>query len=562
MPAKRWALAGLAAVLLTVGLGASAAAAQFWSAPADLGAGGETGDVAVAEDGAAVVGWLAGGGSVHAALRGASGGFAPSATLAPDGGQTVSVARDDAGGALVAWSRDGSLGLAERTAGAPALTEVATGVTGIRFGPDVAFTGPGRAIVVWAGTDGAVHALSRTLGGSTLALPDLAPGPGNLDAHIGAAAGHAVVAWTHEATAGPVTTTTVRASVMSPDGPFGPAEDIATATLDSTYYYYSRLVGSRPVVSATGAADILLTELIYYGVPGEVSVGGRASVRTSSGWVAAQSLGGGQPAGFAFDLGAGPAGDALYVESDRPASGSPTSFSARLRPAGAEAYGDAVVLHAGDVGEVRVAPLASGRFLVLMRSGSELRSRAGSPATGFRSPRVFSGTDGARLLGLAGAPSGIAAAAWVTTGDRVHAAIYGDPDADTTDPRLTRLSVSPTRLAVRRRSRTAARIRWRLSERSRVTLRIDRARPGFRRGRRCVARRPQAGRIQRCTRFTRVGSLTRTRNAGGSTVRFNGYVRRRPLQAGRHRLTAIPRDAAGNRGRAKRERFRVVRRRG
>jgi hypothetical protein len=120
--------------------------------------------------------------------------------------------------------------------------------------------------------------------------------------------------------------------------------------------------------------------------------------------------------------------------------------------------------------------------------------------------------------------------------------------------------VSPKRFKVRRRSRTAARIRWRLSERSRVTLRIDRARPGFRRGGRCVARRPRTGRIRRCTRYTRVGSFTRTRQAGRATVRFNGYMRSRALRPGRHRLTAIPRDTAGNRGRAKQTSFRVLRR--
>jgi hypothetical protein len=141
--------------------------------------------------------------------------------------------------------------------------------------------------------------------------------------------------------------------------------------------------------------------------------------------------------------------------------------------------------------------------------------------------------------------------------------MYGDSlgaARDTTAPRLTRLSVSPRRFAVRRRTRTAARIRWRLSEPARVTLRVDRARRGFRRGGRCVARRPRTGRIRRCTRFARVGSFARTRQAGRATVRFNGFVKGRRLRPGRYRLTAIPRDAAGNRGKAKRATFRVRRR--
>jgi hypothetical protein len=36
-------------------------------------------------------------------------------------------------------------------------------VSGVQGSPDVAFVGTGRAIVVWAATDGAVHALAREL---------------------------------------------------------------------------------------------------------------------------------------------------------------------------------------------------------------------------------------------------------------------------------------------------------------------------------------------------------------------------------------------------------------
>jgi hypothetical protein len=39
------------------------------------------------------------------------------------------------------------------------------------------------------------------------------------------------------------------------------------------------------------------------------------------------------------------------------------------------------------------------------------------------------------------------------------------------------------------------------------------------------------------------------------------FVRRRGLRPGRYRVTASPRDAAGNRGRAKQARFSILRRR-
>jgi hypothetical protein len=193
-----------------------------------------------------------------------------------------------------------------------------------------------------------------------------------------------------------------------------------------------------------------------------------------------------------------------------------------------------------------------------MRSGTALASRAGSPATGFGDPLVFSGTDGAALLGLAGAPTGLGAALWVTTTGRVDAAVYDDsavaPDA--VAPRLTRLSVTPRRFTERRR----ARVRWRLSEPARVKLTVDRVRRGFRRGGRCVASRPRSGRVRRCERFRRAGALTRAGKAGRNAVRFDGFVRRHDLGPGRYRITALPRDAAGNRGRAKRARFTLLRR--
>ena len=513
----------------------------------DLGPGNApfaTGDVDVEADGKAVVAWTAGGAPIRAVLRGSSGDFGPATTLAPDGGAGLAVAVDGAGGALVAWSRNGTLGLAERTAGANALTDVATGIAGIASGPDVAFTGPGQAIVVWAGTDGAVHALSRTLGGSTTPLPDLAAGPGNVTAHVGAAGGHAVAAWTHAATAAMQTTTRVRAAVMPPGGAFGAAEDLESATWDTSMPSWSgsQVTAQRVVVSAGGDADVLLTELHAQGPPGEVALGGKVAARTMGAWALAHTSplvdGPGLNSGmYVADVAAGPTGDALYAEGFKAGGAPPMDFSARLRTAAA--YGAATALHPGVLGEVKAAPLSGGRYLVLVRSGSELRSRDGSPATAFGAPLVFSGTDGARLLGLAGAPSDVAAAAWVTTGNRVHAAIYGDPDADTTDPRLTRLSVSPKRFTVRRR---ATRIRWRLSERARVTLRVNR----------CVNRQ--------CTRSKRVGSFTRTRDAGKATLRFHGRLRGKALRAGRYRLAAIPRDMAGNRGGTKRTSFRVKRR--
>jgi hypothetical protein len=553
---KSWTLAGLAALLVAAGSGASSATAQLWSAPATLGHDGlaVSGDVDVDADGTAIVAWVAEDGPVRVAVRLPGAAFGTTLTLAPDDGRRAAVALDGGGGALVAWSSGGNLGLAERTAAVPALTGVATGITDVASGPDVAFTGPGEAIVVWTGEDGAVHGLSRNLGAATMPLADIAPGPGNRSPHVDATGGHAVVAWTHSATEGTQTTAHVRASVRGPGGSFGAAEDLATATATTVSPASgSNLATHRVVVSAGGAADVLFSQLYFQSLPADFEFRYAVAPRSMGAWAPAQRYdvaAGPLPLDgrFSADVAAGAAGDALYAQSFR--SGSSTTFSARLRSPGAATYGDAFPLHTGEVGEVQTAPLTAGRYLVLIRSGSGLRTREGSPATGFGDPLVFSSTNGSRLIGLAGAQSGGAVAAWATTAGTVHVAMYGDSLGavpDTTDPRLTRLSASPRRFVVRRRSRTAARIRWRLSEPARVTLRIERART-----RRCVARR--------CKRFTPVGSFARTRQAGKAVVPFNGYIQRRALRPGRYRLTAVPRDAAGNRGAANRRAFVVLRR--
>jgi hypothetical protein len=75
-----------------------------------------------------------------------------------------------------------------------------------------------------------------------------------------------------------------------------------------------------------------------------------------------------------------------------------------------------------------------------------------------------------------------------------------------------------------------------------VTFRVDRTRPGVKR------------------RVVLQGSFVRTVPKGRATLRFTGFVRGRALRPGRYVLTAIARDAVGNRSRAKRTTFTVVRR--
>jgi hypothetical protein len=117
-----------------------------------------------------------------------------------------------------------------------------------------------------------------------------------------------------------------------------------------------------------------------------------------------------------------------------------------------------------------------------------------------------------------------------------------------------------TPVSARRRAKRGTKVSYRSSEAGGARLRIERRRPGFRRGRRCVAKRPRGvRRPRRCTRFVRVGTLTRDAKPGANSVRFSGRIGRRALRRGRYRLTLVVTDAAGNASKPSRVGFRIVR---
>lgn len=127
------------------------------------------------------------------------------------------------------------------------------------------------------------------------------------------------------------------------------------------------------------------------------------------------------------------------------------------------------------------------------------------------------------------------------------------PARDTVAPTISGFAVAPSRV---RRSR-GSRFRFRLSERANAGILLERALPGRRVGRRCVApTRRNRGR-GRCTRFVRAGTLTlRNRPAGANNLAF----RTRGRRLGAYRATITARDPAGNRSTSRRAAFRIVRR--
>jgi alginate lyase len=138
---------------------------------------------------------------------------------------------------------------------------------------------------------------------------------------------------------------------------------------------------------------------------------------------------------------------------------------------------------------------------------------------------------------------------WTHAGRTLDQPIPGEPrpglGGDHTPPVLRRLTVSPRRVLPFRRgrpivsARRGTRISYVLSEPATVRFTVGRARHGHR-----VRAR---------------GAFKIAGHAGANRFRFTGRLRGHRLRRGRYRLTAVPRDGAGNRGRAVRLKFRVRR---
>lgn len=140
---------------------------------------------------------------------------------------------------------------------------------------------------------------------------------------------------------------------------------------------------------------------------------------------------------------------------------------------------------------------------------------------------------------------------------------------DAIRPVVSSFGASPRRLAARgssRRSGASAprparslRFRFRLSEGGTLRISLQRALPGRRKGRRCLAPLRSLRRAKRCTRWRELTALRRKVRAGPGRVRFSGKVRGRALQAGRYRAVAVAVDRVGNRSRPRQVTLRAVR---
>ena len=144
------------------------------------------------------------------------------------------------------------------------------------------------------------------------------------------------------------------------------------------------------------------------------------------------------------------------------------------------------------------------------------------------------------------------------------------PAADRTAPIVTGFRLVPKRfrvgrrstprVAVSRRARVGSSFRYRLSEEAKVRILIERRTFGRRSGGKCRRATRALRGHRRCVRYVRAGAFRRMGRAGSNRHRFSGRIGRRKLRPGRYRASIRATDAAGNRSRLKRARFRIVRR--
>jgi hypothetical protein len=136
-------------------------------------------------------------------------------------------------------------------------------------------------------------------------------------------------------------------------------------------------------------------------------------------------------------------------------------------------------------------------------------------------------------------------------------------------PAITRLAIRPSSFRAARKGAsiavaTGARVTFALSRAAYLTLTVERALPGRRAGRSCVAPSARNRRASTCTRHVSVkGSfrdpLRGLAGTGGSASKFSGRLAGRQLAPGSYRLVAVAVGADGARSSAARCTFRILR---
>jgi hypothetical protein len=130
-------------------------------------------------------------------------------------------------------------------------------------------------------------------------------------------------------------------------------------------------------------------------------------------------------------------------------------------------------------------------------------------------------------------------------------------------PTVSGFSFSPSTFAAGQmlsatRARRVTTIRYRLSKRATVTIKIARKLAGRRSGRRCVKSTGKLRSRPACTRYVAAGTLVRPNQAAGQRAHaFSGRIRGRALASGAYRATIRATDKDHHKSRAKTARFTI-----
>ena len=129
---------------------------------------------------------------------------------------------------------------------------------------------------------------------------------------------------------------------------------------------------------------------------------------------------------------------------------------------------------------------------------------------------------------------------------------------DRTAPKLTSVRLSHSRFRV---GRNATSLSLRVSEAAKLTITVQRVRPGERAG---TKRKPtchlvaHAPKRHSCLALTTDGTIKRMLKSGSAKIAFDGRIGGRMLAVGAHRFVLVARDAAGNASKPVTMRFTVL----
>lgn len=142
----------------------------------------------------------------------------------------------------------------------------------------------------------------------------------------------------------------------------------------------------------------------------------------------------------------------------------------------------------------------------------------------------------------------------------------GGTTKDTKKPTLSNVKLSRKTFAVGKAStpivaavERGTTIRYSLSEPGKVSLKIERKLKGRKVGKKCRKPTRKNRAKRKCNRYKRAGTLRRTGKTGANSVAFSGRIGKKALKPASYRLTITATDSAGNKSKATRASFRIVR---